>query len=487
MTTTLPAHKTKIVATIGPASESPEMLVRLIRAGLDVARLNFSHGSPSKHAEVIRRIRDAARETGRRIAILADLPGPKMRLGKIDPEPIQLVPDAHFTLTSEDIIGDAQRASTSFEQLPRVVKPGDRIFLNDGLVQLVVERVVGNDVEGMVVVGGELRSRNGLNLPGIELGISAFTEHDRACLEFAGKAGVDAVGQSFVERAADIQAVREAAAKLGSQPFIIAKIERADALQHFDEILAAADGIMVARGDLGVEVPIEEIAYTQKQLIAKANLAGKPVITATQMLESMVSSRLPTRAEATDVANAILDGTDCVMLSSESAMGKFPEESVMMLAKIAAFTETHRPPRSFAAQREFVQRKTATIGSDRMASLVEHALDTVPCDLLLVPTRAGMVARAISRFKPPVWIIAPSSDCTACQNLAFSYGVYPINLAEEPDDWREWIARWCHENGITAERVMLVAGPSPRNPKANYRIELMRLDGRETSTAENNL
>ena len=487
MTTTLPAHKTKIVATIGPASESPEMLVRLIRAGLDVARLNFSHGSPSKHAEVIRRIRDAARETGRRIAILADLPGPKMRLGKIDPEPIQLVPDAHFTLTSEDIIGDAQRASTSFEQLPRVVKPGDRIFLNDGLVQLVVERVVGNDVEGMVVVGGELRSRNGLNLPGIELGISAFTEHDRACLEFAGKAGVDAVGQSFVERAADIQAVREAAAKLGSQLFIIAKIERADALQHFDEILAAADGIMVARGDLGVEVPIEEIAYTQKQLIAKANLAGKPVITATQMLESMVSSRLPTRAEATDVANAILDGTDCVMLSSESAMGKFPEESVMMLAKIAAFTETHRPPRSFAAQREFVQRKTATIGSDRMASLVEHALDTVPCDLLLVPTRAGMVARAISRFKPPVWIIAPSSDCTACQNLAFSYGVYPINLAEEPDDWREWIARWCHENGITAERVMLVAGPSPRNPKANYRIELMRLDGRETSTAENNL
>ena len=218
------------------------------------------------------------------------------------------------------------------------------------------------------------------------------------------------MSQSFVECAADIEAVRAAAAKMGRQPFIIAKIERADALAHFDEILAAADGIMVARGDLGVEVPIEEIAYTQKQLIAKANLAGKPVITATQMLESMVSSRLPTRAEATDVANAILDGTDCVMLSGESAMGKFPEESVTMLAKIAAFTETHRPPRSFAAQREFVQRKTVTIGSDRMASLVEHALDTVPCDLLLVPTRAGMVARAISRFKPPVWIIAPSSD-----------------------------------------------------------------------------
>ena len=486
MKAALPAHKTKIVATIGPASESPEMLTRLIRAGVNVARLNFSHGNPAKHAEVIQRIRDAARETGRRVAIMADLPGPKLRLGKIDPEPIQLLPGAQFTLTSEDIVGNAQRASTTFQQLPRVVKPRDRIFLNDGLVQLVVECVAGNDVECKVVVGGELRSRKGVNLPGIDLGISAFTEHDRACLEFALKEGVDAMGQSFVESAADIEAVRAAATKLGSQPFIIAKIERADALQHFDEILAAADGIMVARGDLGVEVPIEEIAYTQKQLIAKANLAGKPAITATQMLESMVSSRLPTRAEATDVANAILDGTDCVMLSGESAVGKFPEEAVTMLAKIATFTETHRPRRSFSFQHDFAPQKATTGAGNRMASLVENALCTVPCDLVLVPTRGGMVARAISRFKPPVWIIAPSSDSAACQNLAFSYGVHSINLAEEPDDWREWIARWVRENGISAERVMLVAGPSPRNPKANYRIELMRLDGENTSTAESN-
>ena len=476
MKAALPAHKTKIVATIGPASESPEMLARLIRAGMDVARLNFSHGNPSKHAEIIPRIRDAAREIGRRVAIMADLPGPKLRLGKIDPEPIQLLPGAHFTLTSEDIVGDVQHASTSFEQLPRVVKPGDRIFLNDGLVQLVVERIAGKDVECTVAVGGELRSRKGLNLPGVDLGISAFTERDRACLEFALKQGVDAVGQSFVERAADIHAVRAAAARIGAQPFVIAKIERADALAHFDEILAAADGIMVARGDLGVEVPIEEIAYTQKQLIAKANLAGRPVITATQMLESMVSSRLPTRAEATDVANAILDGTDCVMLSGESALGNFPEESVTMLAKIAAFTEAHRSRRSFAAQREFAQQATTMSRGDHMASVVETALDTVPCDLLLVPTRGGTVARAISRFKPPVWIVAPSSDPAASQNLAFSYGVHPVDLLEEPDDWREWATRWVRESGITAERVMLVAGPSPRNPKANQRIELMRLD-----------
>jgi pyruvate kinase len=360
------------------------------------------------------------------------------------------------------------------------VKPGDRIFLNDGVVQLVVERVAGNDVECIVAVGGELRSRKGLNLPGVDLGISAFTERDRACLEFALKQGVDAVSQSFVERAADIHAVRAAAAKIGAQPFVIAKIERADALAHFDEILAAADGIMVARGDLGVEVPIEEIACTQKQLIAKANLAGQPVITATQMLESMVSSRLPTRAEATDVANAILDGTDCVMLSGESAVGKFPEEAVTMLAKIATFTETRRQPRSFAGQREFVQQPADASTGHRMASVVEHALKTVPCDLLLVPTRGGTVARAISRFKPPVWIVAPSPDSVACQNLAFSYGVHAVHLAEEPDDWREWITDWVRANGISAARVMLVAGPSPRNPKANYRIELMRLDAHDS-------
>jgi pyruvate kinase len=343
-------------------------------------------------------------------------------------------------------------------------------------VQLVVERVAGNDVDCTVAVGGELRSRKGLNLPGIDLGISAFTEHDRACLEFALQAGVDAVSQSFVERADDIQALRAAVVEMGAQPFIIAKVERSDALARFDEILAAADGIMVARGDLGVEVPIEKIAYTQKQLIAKANLAGKPVITATQMLESMMSSRVPTRAEATDVANAILDGTDCVMLSGESAMGKFPEEAVTMLAKIAAFTETHRPRTTLAARREFLQQQAAITGTDRMASLVEHALDTVPCDAVLVPTRGGTTARHISRCKPPVWIIAPSCDPAACQSLAFSYGVHPVRLTEEPEDWRRWVTNWLRENGVAANRVMLVAGPSPRNPNANHRIELMQLD-----------
>src|SRR5262252_8839208 len=340
----LPDHKTKIVATIGPASESPEMLQRLIRAGMNVARLNFSHGDFPSHAERIQRIRSAAKAVGRRVAIMADLPGPKMRIGNIEPEPIQLQAGDDFTLTTDEIAGSLQRASASFKDLPEVVKPGDRLFLNDGLVELIVTRASGGEVHCKVSVGGELRSRKGLILPGIALGISAFTEHDRTYLEFALQHGVDAVSQSFVETGADIQAVRAAAQAAGKRPFIIAKIERLAATENFDEILNASDGIMVARGDLGVEVPIEEMAVLQKWLITRAHVAGKPVITATQMLESMVATRLPTRAEATDVANAILDGTDAVMLSGESAIGKYPEEAVAMLAKIAAYTESRRRP-----------------------------------------------------------------------------------------------------------------------------------------------
>jgi pyruvate kinase len=472
----LPANKTKIVATIGPASENPEMLRKLIRAGLNVARLNFSHGDFSHHAEVVRRIRVAADEVGRRVAIMADLPGPKMRLGKIDPEPIQLSPGNGFTLTNQDIVGNAERVSMTFTDLPLVVKPGNRLYLNDGLVQLVVDRVSGNDVECTVTVGGELRSRKGLNLPGIDLGISAFTKRDRECLEFALSEGVDAISQSFIESAADVKAVRSAAEKLGHYPLIIAKIERADAVKNYDEILAASDGIMVARGDLGVEVPIESIATLQKQLIAKANLAGKPVITATQMLESMANSRLPTRAEATDVANAILDGADCVMLSSESAMGKYPEEAVAMLAKIATYTETHRPSQTLSVRRELAELPPVPLSDvDRMTAVMERALETVPCDLVLVPTRSGATARLLARLKPPRWLIAPSPDHGVCQGLGFSYGVHAVENANEDSDWRDFIESWLRANHIAAARVLLIAGPSPRNPRASHRIELIQL------------
>ncbi len=469
----LPDHKTKIVATIGPASKSPEMLECLIRAGMNIARLNFSHGSFDQHAEVIDRIRNACKATGRRVAIMADLPGPKMRLGTIEPDPIQLVSGGAFTLTSEKIIGDAQRVSMSFEPLSRVVKPGDRLFLNDGLVQLLVDQVEGKEVHCTVAVGGELRSRKGLNLPRINLGIRAFTDHDRKCLEFALACGVDAVSQSFVESGTDVEAVRDAAGALGKNPFLIAKIERYESIQRFDEILAAADGIMIARGDLGVEVPIEEIAVLQKQLIAKANLAGKPVITATQMLESMTSSRLPTRAEATDVANAILDGTDCVMLSGESAMGKFPEESVTMLAKIAAFTEIHRPRTSLALRREMGE-----ILVNPKVMLVDRALEIAPCDAVLVPTRDGNTARAVARWRAPVWVVAAGPESGALQGLAFSYGVHPVDLGEDPHDWRGYARHLLSELGLPCRQVLLVAGPSPQYPEANQRLELMVFDDR---------
>ncbi|MGC1451195.1 MAG: pyruvate kinase [Candidatus Sulfotelmatobacter sp.] len=472
--TSLREHKTKIVATIGPASDSPEMLERLIRAGLDIARLNFSHGEFTRHGEVISRIRASAQKVGRSVAIMADLPGPKMRLGKIHPEPIQLRTGETFTLTSEDIIGDNHRASMSFGSLPRVVKPGDRLYLNDGLVQLQVELVAGNEVHCRVAVGGELRSRKGLNLPGVNLGIRAFTEHDRRCLEFALRHGVDAVSQSFVESAQDVQLVRAAALAVGKQPFIIAKIERSHAVEHFEEILHAADGIMVARGDLGVEVPVEEIAVIQKQLILQANIAGKPVITATQMLESMVSSRLPTRAESTDVANAILDGTDCVMLSGESAMGQYPEEAVAMLAKIAVATEYHRP-REWRKAMQGITQKPLT-AAQAMAVVVEHALETAPCAAVFVPTRSGDTARMISRFKPAVSIVAVGADAAVMQGLLFSYGVQPIHLEADPENWRDFARTWLRDHHVKGNLAFLVAAASQRDPDANHRIEFMRVD-----------
>lgn len=471
----LPKHKTKIIATIGPSSESADMLERIIAAGMDIARINFSHGDFTGHAERIAAIRAAAQATGRRVAIMADLPGPKMRLGAIDPEPIRVRAGDRFSLTTEEVTGTAQRVSMSFPQLPKVVKPGDRLFLNDGLVQLLVREVEGEDVHCEVVVGGELRSRKGLNLPGIDLGISAFTEHDRACLEFALKQGVDAISQSFVEKPEDVEEVRKAAKALGKHPFIIAKIERVGALNHFDQILEAADGIMVARGDLGVEAPIQEIALIQKRLIAQANLAGKPVIIATQMLESMVSSRLPTRAEVTDVANAILDGADCVMLSAESAVGLFPEESVAMLGKIAETTELGRPPNGLNDLRAQCHLRKPASAAEALASVVEHALEMMPGATMFVPTRSGNTPRMISRFKPSGWIAAISRFPEVCQGLCFSYGVHPIELPEEPVFWRDFAKGWLCEQQLPGNTAILVAGPSAYNPEGNFRVEFMRV------------
>jgi pyruvate kinase len=447
----------------------------MIRAGMNVARLNFSHGDFDSHKKVIDSVRAASRTVGKRVAIMADLPGPKMRIGQLAEEPIELAPGDSFTLTTEEIVGDNERVSMSFPRLPKAVNPGDILFLNDGLIQFEVVRVEGNDVQCKVLVGGELRSRKGLNIPDIDLGISAFTDRDHECLKFAMEQGVDAVSQSFVESAADIEAVRNAAAELGHNPFIIAKLERSRAKDELDAIFEAADGIMVARGDLGVEIPIQRIAVAQKELIRRANLLGKPVITATQMLESMVGNRRPTRAESTDVANAILDGTDCVMLSEESAMGKYPVDATAMLAKIAAEIEPHRPSyRVREILREFDRKRDISV-RDLLTMSVETIVERVAPAMVLVPSLSGGTARSITRFRLPVWIAAVTSDEKICQQLVFSYGIYPVHEPDPPEVWNDFASDWLKSYGVEGDFVVLSTGPSPKRPEANNRIEIIDL------------
>lgn len=470
------ANKTKIVATIGPASDSPEVLRHLIMAGMNVARLNFSHGDFSGHGATIESVRAAAKAVERPVAIMADLPGPKMRIGKLAEEPVQLVAGETFTLTTEDVLGSRLRASVSFPGLPASVHPGVHLFLNDGYIELEVIQVAGPEVVCRVMVGGELRSRKGLNLPGIELGISAFTDHDRKCLEFCKQYGVDAVSQSFVDRPSDIAEVRSAAAAMDYQPFIIAKIERSNALDRIAEIIDAADGIMVARGDLGVEIPIEEMAVTQKRLMRLANQKCKPVITATQMLESMITNRLPTRAEATDVANAILDGTDAVMLSGESAVGRYPADAVAMLVRIAVATERHRLVFGVPPAKEAGDISEQCPPEELIASNVGITIGCITPAAVIVPTRSGVTARRISRYRPPVWITAVSSELKSCQDLLFSYGVFPVHEEEHPEDWKPWIRRWLKAHGREGRFVVLTEGPSRKQPDRNNSMEIIDLN-----------
>ena len=473
---TLPANKTKIVCTIGPASESPAVMEQMIRAGMNVARLNFSHGDFSSHEKVIQNLRQASRAAGKRLTVMADLPGPKIRIGQLAEEPVELKSGESFTLTTEDMVGNNRRVSVTFARLPQAVKPGDALFLNDGFIQLRATRVEGKDVCCEVVVGGELRSRKGLNLPGIDLGVNAFTDNDRTCLRFALEQGVDAVSQSFVATPADIAVVREAARSLGHNPFIIAKIERAGALDNLDGILRTADGIMIARGDLGVEIPIEQIAAVQKDLMRQANLLAKPVITATQMLESMTGNRRPTRAEATDVANAILDGTDCVMLSGESAMGKYPVEAVAMLAKIASAIEPRRPSHLAREALKIAGEDGNLRLPDLIALSVERTLEFTSAAAVIVPTRSGATARGIARFRLPVWVVGVSSQHATCQGLQFSYGICPVHEPEHPEDWNGFARDWLETHGVEGNLVVLTEGPSSKHPEANNRMELIDLD-----------
>jgi pyruvate kinase len=472
----LSANKTKIIATIGPATKTGEVMEKMIAAGMNVARLNLAHGDADFHKRNIEKLRSAGRTTGRRLAILADLPGPKIRVGILNKEPLDLKTGDSAVLTTEKPAGDPLKIPVIFERLPQVVSPGDIIFLSDGFIQLEVSAIDGMDVCCRVLVGGELRSGKGLNLPGKALGISAFTARDAEWLRFASSQKLDALGLSFVESAADVIAVRQAADRIGYYPFVIAKIERLPALENMKEILQAADGIMIARGDLGVEIPIEQIASVQKQIIYQANLLGKPVITATQMLESMTANCRPTRAEVTDAANAILDGTDCVMLSEETAMGKYPVEAVAMLAKIAEVTEPQRPG---ARAREALQSQVGqgkSSHTDVIALSMETILQRVALAAVMVPTLSGATARNITRLRLPFWIAAVSPNEATCQQMQFSYGIHPVHEAASPTDWKAYAGNWLQSHGMGGNTVLLIEGPSARNPGANDRLELIDLE-----------
>ena len=480
----LPSHKTKLVCTIGPASNSPEMLEKIIMAGMNVARLNFSHGDFDTHAQVIGRIREASAKTGRRVAIMADLPGPKMRIGDFEKEPVLLEKGAQFTLAARDIKGTDKIVSMTMKELPQAVKNGDILFLNDGLIQLRVKEVHGDDIICTVIMGGELRSRKGLNIPGIKLGTSAFTPRDRECMEFALEHGVDAVSQSFVNSAQDIEDVRRAAAEKGHDPFIIAKIERSKLIDKIDGIITAADGIMVARGDLGVEMPIEQIAIAQKFITRRANIQAKPVITATQMLESMTHNRRPTRAEATDVANAILDGTDAVMLSEESAMGDYPVEAVDMLARIASATEPYIHMGQFM-QPEISGDKIRPV--DLIASSINDIVKKMEISAVFCPTDSGATARSVTRFRLPCWIFAPSTSEKTCQRLMFSHGVWPLYRTDKPLMWADKVTKYLKDFDIHGTDAMVVEGPSKYHPDTSHRLELVDLTRLPSDKEEINL
>ncbi len=471
----LPSNKTRIIATIGPASCSPAILEQMIRAGMNIARLNFSHAEFATHRENIENIRAAARAADRPVAIMADLSGPKMRIGKFAVEPVYLKPGDRFTLTTEEMIGNQERVSVTFARLPKVVKPGDSLSLNDGSILIEVTEVRDPEVTCVVRVGGELRSRKGLNMPGIDLGISAFTVRDRECLQFALESGVDAVSQSFVESAADVRAVRAAARELGGDPFLIAKIERSRALDQLDEILDAADGVMIARGDLGVEVPIERIAIIQKDIMRRSNRRGKPVITATQMLESMVHHRLPTRAEATDVANAILDGTDGVMLSAESAMGEFPVESVAMLARIATTVESTRRQVSVKDMYAGIDLTGRVLPLHLIAVSVEASLEYLKPAAVFARTDSGKSARRLAAFRLPVWTVAISPSAKTAQDLLFSSGIAPVHQPTPPVSWSTWVKNWVLGHQLPGSFAILTQRPSADDPESNFRLEIINL------------
>ncbi len=451
-------RRTKIVCTIGPASTG-KVLPELIAAGLDVARLNFSHADQSEHKARIDQIRAASLALGRPVAILQDLAGPKLRLGEFNPEPVYLVPDQTFTLTTEPVIGNQERCSVNTPAVIEATPVGAMVLLADGALELQVTAKSPNSLTCRVVVGGALSSRKGLNLPGVFLPISALTDKDRADLDFGLEQGVDFVALSFVRSAADVLEIKDIIARRGLDTPVIAKIEKPEAVEHIKEILAAADGIMVARGDLGVETPLKEVPLVQKFLIAEATRVGKPVITATQMLASMVNQARPTRAEVTDVANAILDGTDAVMLSEETAVGNFPVEAVRFLDDIARTIEAKFPYEEWLHQRgKFM---THTIPDAISLAACEMASD-LQARVIMASTASGATARLISRFRPAAPVIAVTIRGEVQRRLCLVWGVYSVLMEDlnSVDEMLERVKALAVSEGYLdkGDRLVITAG-----------------------------
>jgi pyruvate kinase len=412
------SRHSKIVCTIGPATRTPRMIRKLMQAGMDVARLNFSHGTHEEHAQSFAMLRQAALELERPLGILADLQGPKIRTGPLaGGGTVTLRTGQKFTITTAQILGDSTRVNTTFRPLPREVKPGDRILLSDGLIELRAEKTHGREVICHVVNGGILGEHKGINLPGVKLRVPALTPKDRADLRFALKQGADYIAVSFVRRAEDVTLAKSLIRRAKKDTPVIAKLEKPEAIENLVAILQASDGVMVARGDLGVEMNPERVPVVQKNIIARAREFRRPVITATQMLESMTQNPRPTRAEASDVANAIFDGSDAVMLSAETASGMYPVEAVTMMGRIIEEAEAsiHEFPRPATQERLKVP--------ETVAELVCHASRELHMKLIAVFTHSGFTARLVSRYRPLVPIVAFSPEVATRRRMALLWGV----------------------------------------------------------------
>jgi pyruvate kinase len=422
------SRRAKIICTIGPACCAESQMRDLLRCGMDVARLNFSHGTHEDHAHNIQRLRRAAQREGRTLCILQDLQGPKIRTGLLEQrKPVFLKTGSIITITPDEAPGNETRISTTFPDLARELTPEARVLLSDGLIELRVRLIRGKDVLCDVVNGGLLGEHKGINLPGIALSIPALTPKDRKDLEFGLKHGVDAIALSFVRTAADVTEVKRIIASHESDVPVIAKLEKPQAIDHLEEILEVSDGVMVARGDLGVEMAPEKVPVIQKHVIRRAAVWRKPVITATQMLESMIENPRPTRAEASDVANAIFDGTDAVMLSAETASGKYPRESVEIMSRIVV--EAERNANDVGQIRRRRERRGLSI-AETICESIAHAAEDLPMGAIAIFTETGNTARMISKYRPPAPIYAFAHVEPVVHRMNLYWGVHPVRCRQ---------------------------------------------------------